>query len=181
VTEVLPDYVFDRPFEKGENSIGVKYLQTLLKKLGFYTYTINSTFDANTAEAVYKFQIAKGILKGVAGETAQGFVGPSTRSALNGEMKNQAAIAPVAAPVPTTIPEVITTPEVTPTIATNPFLGLLNKMEAKYSSKDAFVALMYKARANVVLKAADETISVKQKMVLETIKEAVDLYLNENQ
>jgi len=166
-------YIFTSPFTKWEQSEGIKHLQILLQKLWHYKYEINSIFDANTAEAVYNFQLAKWILKWLPWETAQWFVGPSTRAVLNEEMKKYANTIQAV--------EKEITPEVQKPQAkveyTNPFLWLLYKMEAKYGSKEWFVTLMQKARISVSEKIKDDTLPVQQKMTLETIKEAVDLYL----
>lgn len=65
-------------------------------------------------------------------------------------------------------------------VSQNPFVALLYKMEAKYSSKDAFKALMYKAQTQIALKASDDTLPITQKMLFENIKEAIDIYLTTN-
>lgn len=74
---VLGSTVFTSFLNIGSKGSEVTALQTLLTSLGYYTGEITGYFGPATAAAVKKFQIAKGI-------DPQGYVGPSTRAALNG-------------------------------------------------------------------------------------------------
>ena len=177
---VVP-YTFDRPFEKWEKWDGVKYLQLLLKDLWIYNYDINSIFDANTAESVYQFQLKKGILKGVAGETAQGYLGPATRAALNVEMQKYAAKTE-ASTVETTEESSNEFETSTKKVASgNICLDLLYELEARYGSKASFIVVMNKGLIHLDETLDQENLTVQKRMVLENIREAIQLYLNDIQ
>lgn len=71
-------YVFNNFIASGYTGIDVTELQKRLTALGFYSGPITGRFGSLTQTAVEKFQSAHGIRKA-------GYVGPSTRTALNGE------------------------------------------------------------------------------------------------
>ena len=62
---------------KGSSGSNVKNLQSKLKKLGYYSGTIDGDYGTGTENAVKKFQKAKGL-------SADGVAGPSTLKAING-------------------------------------------------------------------------------------------------
>lgn len=164
---VITAYTFDRPFEKWEINDGVKQLQTLLTKLWYYQGQIWGKYDYATTEAVYQFQLAKWILKGLPGETAQWYLWPATRAALNEVIKNY-----LTATIPTTTST--TTPE--PITTANPFLSLIKQLEARYNNKEAFVILMQKALDTLTPKLNDN-ITVRKKLVFNNIITAIKEYL----
>lgn len=170
----LKAYTFDRPFEIGEISEGVKQLQILLTKLGYFNHEVTGKFGYITADAVYQFQIAKGILKGVAGETAQGYLGPTTRAALNAEMNN--ILNPVAQATTETATE--TTQEVESTW--NIFLDLIYQLESRFEQKETFCLLMQKGLTNITAKIDDAATTTSQKVVLIKIKDALEIYLSQD-
>lgn len=78
-------HIFATDMHAGDESDEVKYLQRLLRKLGYFTFASDTGFYGNiTRDAVYRFQLdnvnlslyEKFIMKGYA-------VGPKTREALN--------------------------------------------------------------------------------------------------
>lgn len=70
-------YVFTTFLSFGDRSAAVTQLQTKLKSLGVYSGPITGYYGDQTTAAVKKFQSQHGI-------NAVGYVGPSTRAALNG-------------------------------------------------------------------------------------------------
>ena len=58
-------------------------LQRLLRYLWFYNWEINNTFDMNTVDAVFDFQVAMWILDANDKSPTRWYLWPSTRSALN--------------------------------------------------------------------------------------------------
>jgi N-acetylmuramoyl-L-alanine amidase len=60
---------------KGDTKANVKIVQTRLKELGYYTYTVDGIFGSRTRTAVKKFQRDRGLV-------ADGIVGARTEKAL---------------------------------------------------------------------------------------------------
>lgn len=60
---------------KGDTKANVKIVQTRLKELGYYTYTVDGIFGSRTRTAVKKFQRDRGLI-------ADGIVGARTEKAL---------------------------------------------------------------------------------------------------
>ncbi len=167
----LKKFIFNSPFKKGEISEGVKQLQLLLNKLWYYHGQIFGKYDTPTIEAVYQFQLAKWILKGVPWETAQGYMWPSTRNALNQEMSLLFK--------PTSLPSISKNPkDISWTIQkeTNPFVPLLQKLSRRYNNQDIFKETMQKALANLS-KQLEEWLSPSKTIVFENIIEAIQQYL----
>ncbi|MEK7628340.1 MAG: peptidoglycan-binding protein [Patescibacteria group bacterium] len=73
---VTGKYLFTSFLTSGASGTEVTELQKRLTVLGFYTDAITGKFEASTTAAVKKFQAARGIAQ-------LGYVGPSTRTALN--------------------------------------------------------------------------------------------------
>ncbi len=69
-------YIFDNFLTIGSSNRDVSELQKRLTALGVYAGPITGFFGAQTRTAVMRFQAAHGIVQ-------IGYVGPSTRSALN--------------------------------------------------------------------------------------------------
>lgn len=79
VVLVNSGFVFKRFLTIGSTGTDVKQLQTILKKLGYFTYPkITGYFGSITKQAVIKFQKAYKL------KPYPGYVGPGTRAALNG-------------------------------------------------------------------------------------------------
>ncbi len=87
-------YIFTSALKIGSEGAEVTQLQKLLSSLGFFNGEATGYFGPVTAEAVRKFQAAKGIAQ-------LGTVGPQTRAALNG---TPSASAPAAPSVQTAMP-----------------------------------------------------------------------------
>ena len=64
-----------RILKKGDKGSDVRFVQSILKELGYYKYKSDSYFGQRTEEAVMAFQRAEGIL-------VDGIVGPETLQAL---------------------------------------------------------------------------------------------------
>ena len=64
-----------RILKKGDKGSDVRFVQSILKELGYYKYKLDSYFGQRTEEAVVAFQGAEGIL-------VDGVVGPETLHAL---------------------------------------------------------------------------------------------------
>ena len=64
-----------RNIVKGDTTANVKMVQTRLKELGYYTYTVDGIFGSRTKKAVKSFQKAQGLV-------ADGIVGARTEKAL---------------------------------------------------------------------------------------------------
>lgn len=64
-----------RILRKGDRGSDVRFVQSILKELGYYRFKLDSYFGSRTEEAVLAFQTAEGIL-------ADGIVGPETLNAL---------------------------------------------------------------------------------------------------
>ncbi|HPL92896.1 MAG TPA: peptidoglycan-binding protein [bacterium] len=80
--DLISKYLFSKFLSIGSNGEEVRQLQLKLKELGYYTYSsITGYYGSFTAEAVKKFQAARGI-------SPVGYVGPATRAALNGEQSS---------------------------------------------------------------------------------------------
>lgn len=69
---------FTKFLSVGSENLEVTALQNVLTRLGFYSGPISGYFGTMTEEAVRAYQSARGI-------SPLGFVGPSTRTALNAE------------------------------------------------------------------------------------------------
>ncbi|HRX63757.1 MAG TPA: peptidoglycan-binding protein [Candidatus Absconditabacterales bacterium] len=75
---------FNIAYKKGTTYSKISDLQDMLRHYGFYHGDLNSTYDGSTINAVYDFQIAAGILSANDySNPARGWMGPSTRKALN--------------------------------------------------------------------------------------------------
>jgi peptidoglycan hydrolase-like protein with peptidoglycan-binding domain len=66
----------------------VRYLQILLKNLGFYKGSINGVNDLSTLLAVRKFQLTHGLITPQTPKNIAGYVGPATRAKLNEILEN---------------------------------------------------------------------------------------------
>ncbi|MCX6824953.1 MAG: peptidoglycan-binding domain-containing protein [candidate division SR1 bacterium] len=75
---------FTKPFKSGEYNQDIKYLQSTLADLGIYTGAIDGIYSKSTKNAVYQFQLNKGLLVGYEKKPdTWGWMGPATRKALN--------------------------------------------------------------------------------------------------
>lgn len=66
---------------KGAEGIPVKILQSSLKQLGYYKYSLSGVYDNDTIDAMLRFQIDKKLISGL-DDTAAGYFGAKTRVAL---------------------------------------------------------------------------------------------------
>ena len=83
-TVKAPKYTFTKPFQNGEYNQGIKTLQNILTKLQLYSWAIDGIYSKATKNAVYQFQLNKGLLKGYKNKPAVWWrMGPATRAALN--------------------------------------------------------------------------------------------------
>lgn len=62
-------------YKRGSSGSAVREIQTKLKNLGFYSYTIDGIYGSRTEAAVKRFQSSRGL-------TADGLAGPATLKAL---------------------------------------------------------------------------------------------------
>lgn len=77
-------YVFTKPFKSGEYGEGVKALQNLFTTINLYSWAIDGIYNKATKNAVYKFQLAKWLLKWYEKKpSVWWWMGPATRAALN--------------------------------------------------------------------------------------------------
>lgn len=81
-TTTTTTIIFNRPFKKGEWNEDIKVLQTILANLWFYTGPIDGVYSQATTEAVYKFQLSKGLVN-ANNMQARWYFGPATRNAIN--------------------------------------------------------------------------------------------------
>ncbi len=87
IETINKNYQFNAGYTVGQNDIGVKYLQYILKSKQYYTWTINGTNTNPTVTALFNFQSDNNI---VDTSTDQGawYLGPSTREILNPLLQN---------------------------------------------------------------------------------------------
>jgi subtilisin family serine protease len=83
LSEIPPDFKFEKPIRYGDKGNEVRYLQVLLKALGFYKGPINGINDLSTLLAIRKFQLTYGLIDPQAPKSIAGYVGPATRAKLN--------------------------------------------------------------------------------------------------
>ncbi|HKL43667.1 MAG TPA: peptidoglycan-binding domain-containing protein, partial [Candidatus Absconditabacterales bacterium] len=75
---------FNIAYKKGTTDSKISDLQDMLRHYGFYQGELNSTYDGSTINSVHNFQVAAGILRADDySNPANGWMGPSTRKALN--------------------------------------------------------------------------------------------------
>lgn len=74
---------FTVAYRKNEKHDKIGVLQSLLKNLGLYSWSINSTYTNATIQSVYAFQLQKWILTIWEKSSAKWWLWPSTREALN--------------------------------------------------------------------------------------------------
>ena len=81
---------FDKPFFKNTYDDGVIELQWFLMRLDHFEWEVDGVFDSDVINAVHKFQLAEGILQWIPSEASvAGYVGPSTRKALNIKLEEE--------------------------------------------------------------------------------------------
>lgn len=87
IENINKNYQFNAGYTVGQNDIGVKYLQYILKSKQYYTWAINGTNTNPTVTALFNFQSDNNI---VDTSTDQGawYLGPSTREILNPLLQN---------------------------------------------------------------------------------------------
>jgi len=156
-----------------DNNTDVKKLQEALNILWYYKDSIDGQFGPLTKSAVYQFQkenLDPSLLKDPG---VQGLVGPSTIKMLNKKM--------VAFDYKTEndlqIVKLETKNEVT---STNIFLPYLYQMAERYEDKTVFIWFMQKALIVVDQKINDPKNDTSKKIIMQKIKEAIQLYINEN-
>ena len=77
-------YIFTKPFQNGEYNQGIKTLQNILTTLHLYSWAIDGVYTKATKNAVYQFQLSRGLLKWYENKPAVWWrMGPATRAALN--------------------------------------------------------------------------------------------------
>jgi peptidoglycan hydrolase-like protein with peptidoglycan-binding domain len=80
---------FSEPYKNGTVNEKIGDLQDTLRHYGFYKWELTNTYDKNTIQAVYDFQVAAGILKASdKSNSARWWMWPSTRDKLN-EKRNE--------------------------------------------------------------------------------------------
>lgn len=79
------DYVFTRPFTKGEKAKEIRILQRKLQWLWYIGMQeeITGVYDTKTIHAIYEFQKAQGILTWHEDLAVRGYLGTKTREAIN--------------------------------------------------------------------------------------------------
>lgn len=83
-TNLLPlGFIFTKPLTLGETSSDAGALQQVLKSIDLYNGPINNTFTQATKDALYSYQLQKGILTPDNDISLRGLLGPVTRVALN--------------------------------------------------------------------------------------------------
>lgn len=76
--------IFTQPFKKGQYHEQIKALQTFLKNQGYYQGEINGVNTQATIQALYQFQLKKGIITGKENnKSGYGRLGPKTRTVIN--------------------------------------------------------------------------------------------------
>jgi hypothetical protein len=83
LSEIPPDFKFENPIRYGNRGNEVRYLQILLRSLGFYKGPINGINDLSTLLAIRKFQLTYGLITPQTPKSISGYVGPATRAKLN--------------------------------------------------------------------------------------------------
>jgi hypothetical protein len=83
LSEIPPDFKFKKPIRYRDRGVEVRYLQILLKNLGFYNGPINGVNDFSTLSAIRKFQLTYGLITSKTPKSIAGYVGPATRAKLN--------------------------------------------------------------------------------------------------
>ncbi|MDD3262734.1 MAG: peptidoglycan-binding domain-containing protein [Candidatus Absconditabacteria bacterium] len=82
--EIEGSFAFTQAFKKGQFNSDIKILQQLLTSLGYYNGIIDGIYSSQTINAVYQYQLAKGLLKGYEKKPSTwGRMGPATRAQLN--------------------------------------------------------------------------------------------------
>jgi len=177
-----PSYQFDKVFLPNQYYEWVKILQELLTQKWLYNDTIDGRFGPKTIQALYQFQLQKWILKWIAWEEDLiWYPWPATRAALNLEIQNIQTNTPTGTNQnnTTTSNEPQSNIIITPT-NTNPFLGLIYKLETKQSSKETFKLAMQRWLTIISDKIENYQTDISQKIILQKIKEAIQLYLTGN-
>lgn len=80
-------FVFTQAFKKGQFHEDIKILQQLLTSLWYYTWSIDGIYWSKTIESVYKYQLAKNLLKWYEKKPQTWWwMWPSTRAELNKDL-----------------------------------------------------------------------------------------------
>ena len=83
-TTLLPlGFVFTKALTLNQTSSDAGALQQVLKALALYTGPINNIFTQATKDALYSYQLQKGILTSSSSASVRGLLGPTTRASLN--------------------------------------------------------------------------------------------------
>ena len=151
----------------------VKKLQEALKLLWYYQNNIDGQFGPLTKSAVFQFQKDHLDASLLTNEWVQGLFGPSTIKMINEMMKNPKYQTSTTTQI-TTVNIQINKP------STNIFLPYLYQMAEKYEDKTLFVEFMQKALIVVDQKINEPKTDTSKKIVMQKIKEAIELYINEN-
>ncbi len=81
-TEVMKEdkeIVFERSFQRGEESYEVTELQEYLSELGYYDGELDGKYDMETIRAVYQFQLDYDVLDSDSDPSVKGYFGSQTR------------------------------------------------------------------------------------------------------
>ncbi len=73
------EIVFNRSFQRGENSYEITELQKYLNKLGYYKGDLDGTYDMETIKAVYQFQLDHKVLDPNTDMSVKWYFGLQTR------------------------------------------------------------------------------------------------------
>ncbi len=195
VADTLPQwFIFTRPFTKGQKYTEIWVLQTLLKNNGYYHWTINNVYTRSTIEAVYKFQMAHGILKWY--EKMPGtrwWMWPSTRKKLNQVLANwwiDNIKTEVKEIVAEEIIEIVEDVEVTETekiveevvdvIKLDPAQTAIQTIIKRYNTVEEQKVALQEAFVKVTATITKIT-DPAQKTFLQKFKTAIQIYLNDLQ
>jgi len=84
---IVSSFVFTKAFKKFQKHFDIKILQELLTKLWYYSWVIDSVYWPKTIEAVYKYQLDRGLLIWYENKPQTwGWIGPATRASLNKDL-----------------------------------------------------------------------------------------------
>jgi len=116
------EYFFMEDLEKGMSGQEVVKLQTRLKEMGYFSYSVTGNFGLLTQQAVLDFQLHYNVVGGV-DEAGAGRFGPQTRTAMNYLIQQQFAVS--VTPTPTPVPTVVVTPVPSPVVSATPRIPLV--------------------------------------------------------
>lgn len=86
-SSIISDFQFTQAFTKNQYHKDILILQQLLVKLWYYTWTVDGKYSSLTIDAVYRYQLAKWLLKWYEKKPQTWWwMGPATRASLNKDL-----------------------------------------------------------------------------------------------